>query len=142
MRSQEFQVEEGNVGDYWGVAGGSFEIPATLHEKNYIYDPRGPLTTFNEKSKVGRNCVKSEDAENPSGQWNTIELYCLGDTAVHMINGRVNMILYHSRQLDKGKLTRLSSGKIQIQSEGAEVFYRNIQIEKIKKLPAEILKAK
>src|SRR5690349_7132717 len=28
MRSQEFQVEEGNVGDYWGVAGGSFDVPA------------------------------------------------------------------------------------------------------------------
>lgn len=142
MRSQEFQVEEGNVGDYWGVAGGSFDVPASPHEKNYVYDPNGRLLTFNEKSKVGRNCVKSADAEKPSGQWNTVEIYCLGDTAVHMINGRVNMILYHSAQLDKGNLTRLSRGKIQIQSEGAEVFYRNIQIEKIKKLPEEILKAK
>lgn len=140
MRSQEFQVEEGNVGDYWGVAGGSFEVLATLHDKKYVYDPRGQLFTFNEKSKVGRNCVKSEDGEKPSGQWNSVEIYCLGDTAVHMINGRVNMILLHSAQLDKGNLTRLSSGKIQIQSEGAEVFYRDIQIEKIKKLPEEILK--
>jgi hypothetical protein len=140
MRSQEFQVEEGNVGDYWGVAGGSFEVQATLYDKKYVYDPRGQLFTFNEKSKVGRNCVKSEDAEKPSGQWNSVEIYCLGDTAVHVINGRVNMILFHSAQLDKGTLNRLSSGKIQIQSEGAEVFYRNIQIEKIKKLPEEILK--
>jgi hypothetical protein len=141
MRSQEYQVEEGNVGDYWGVAGGSFEVPATLHEKNYVYDPLGQVFIFNEKSKVGRNCIKSVDAEKLT-DWNTVEIYCLGDTAVHVVNGRVNMILYHSAQLDNGKLTRLSSGKIQIQSEGAEVFYRNIQIEKIKKLPEEILKAK
>jgi hypothetical protein len=142
MRSQEFQVEEGNVGDYWGVAGGSFEVPATPHEKKYVYDPRGQLFVFNEKSKVGRNCIKSQDAENLTGQWNSVEIYCLGDTAVHVVNGRVNMILYHSAQLDKGQLMRLSSGKIQIQSEGAEVFYRNLQIEKIKKLPEEILKVK
>lgn len=28
MRSQEFQIEEGNTGDYWGVAGGVQDIPA------------------------------------------------------------------------------------------------------------------
>jgi len=142
MRSQEFQVEEGNVGDYWGVAGGSFQVPATSREKKYVYDPNGQLFTFNEKSNVGRNCVKSVDAEKPTGQWNTVEIYCFGDTAVHLVNGRINMILYHSRQLDNGQLARLSSGKIQIQSEGAEVFYRNLQVEKIKKLPEEILKLK
>ena len=27
MRSQEFQIEEGNSGDYWGVAGGMQDIP-------------------------------------------------------------------------------------------------------------------
>lgn len=30
MRSQEFQIEEGNTGDYWGVAGAIQDIPATL----------------------------------------------------------------------------------------------------------------
>ncbi|HYG19927.1 MAG TPA: DUF1080 domain-containing protein [Ohtaekwangia sp.] len=29
MRSQEFQVQEGDCGDYWGVAGGIFDIPAS-----------------------------------------------------------------------------------------------------------------
>jgi hypothetical protein len=27
MRSQEFQIQEGDCRDYWGVAGGSFEVP-------------------------------------------------------------------------------------------------------------------
>jgi hypothetical protein len=45
------------------------------------------------------------------------------------------MILHNSRQLDEGKETPLIKGKIQIESEGAEVFYRNIQIKFIDKLP-------
>jgi len=139
MRSQEFQVEETDCGDYWGVAGGSFEIPVSQRGEGYVYNPAGEKLTFNEKSKVGRRCIKIPDAEKPSGQWNTIEIYCLGDTTIHIVNGQVNMILYHSSQLVGDQLQRLDHGKIQIQSEGAEVFYRNIQLEKVNAIPDEII---
>jgi len=135
MRSQEFQIQEGDCGDYWGVAGGSFEIPANKQQEEYVYSPKADLLTFNETSPNGRRCIKSPDAEKPSGEWNTLEVYALGDTAIHIVNGVVNMMLYHSAQLDHGNLTPLKQGKIQIQSEGAEVFYRNIQIQSIKQLP-------
>jgi hypothetical protein len=36
MRSQEFQVQEGDCGDYWGVAGGAFDIPALKSDKTAI----------------------------------------------------------------------------------------------------------
>ena len=83
--------------------------------------------------------MKYPDAEKPSGEWNTIDLYCVGDTSVHVVNGVVTMILYHSRQLENGKEMPLTSGKIQIQSEGAEVFYRNIRMRSIDKIPDIIL---
>ena len=57
-----------------------------------------------------------------------------------MMNGVVNMILQNSRQIDGDKETPLTKGKIQIQSEGSEVFYRNIKISSIDKLPDDILK--
>ncbi len=139
MRSQEFQVQEGDTGDYWGVAGGSFEVPVSQRAEGFVYNPDGKKLIFNEKSKMGRRAIKIPDAEKPTGQWNTIEIYCLGDTAVHIVNGQVNMILYHSSQLDGEKLQRLDHGKIQIQSEGAEVFYRNIQLEKIDAIPEKII---
>ncbi|MDA0196906.1 MAG: hypothetical protein O2951_18025 [Bacteroidetes bacterium] len=60
-----------------------------------------------------------------------------GDTAVHVMNGVVNMILTNSAYLKDGKLVSLIKGKFQIQSEGAEVFYRNIQIRNIDEIPAE-----
>ena len=45
------------------------------------------------------------------------------------------MILNHTRHLIDGKAVPLTKGKIQLQSEGAEVFYRAIQVEGINKLP-------
>jgi hypothetical protein len=137
MRSQEFQIEETNCGDYWGVAGGIATIPAIKKsETEYVYNPEGTLTTFREGSKQGRRCIKGIDAENPSGEWNTVDLYCFGDTSIHAINGRLMMILYHGKQMENGQDLPLTSGKIQIQSEGAEVFYRDIKIQSINRLPA------
>jgi hypothetical protein len=49
------------------------------------------------------------------------------------------MVLYHSAFLENAKLVPLRKGKIQIQSEGAEVFYRNIRVQKLKALPASLL---
>jgi hypothetical protein len=141
MRSQEFQVEEGNCGDYWGVAGGLADIPAVKKsEKDYVYSPQGTLTTFSQESPQGRHCIKQGDAENPSGQWNTLDLYCHGDTSIHVVNGKVMMILYHNRQMENGKELPLTKGKIQVQSEGAEVYYRQIKIQAIDRLPAELVK--
>ena len=141
MRSQEFQVEQGNCGDYWGVAGGMADIPVIKRsDTEYVYSPHGTLSIFSEGSKQGRHCIKQGDAENPTGQWNTLDLYCHGDTSIHVVNGKVMMVLYHNRQKDNGQELPLTKGKIQIQSEGAEVFYRQIQIKSIDRLPAELIK--
>ena len=104
MRSQEFQIQEGDCGDYWGVAGGMQDIRAIKKsDKEYVYDPAGQLYTFSESSNVGRHCIKALDAEKPSGEWNTIDLYCHGDTSVHMVNGKVVMVLFNSQQMDNGQ---------------------------------------
>ena len=140
MRSQEFQIQEGDCGDYWGVAGGVFDIPSkNLDSTNFIYDPAGTVRTFSQSGPNGRHCIKNPDTENPSGEWNVLELYCFGDTAVHVVNGSVCMILYKSRQADGTTERTLNKGKIQIQSEGAEVFYRNIQVTPIDAIPDPIL---
>lgn len=138
MRSQEFQVQEGDTGDYWGVAGGAFEIPVRKDRENYVFDPSGELMPFSMISELGRHAVKNPDGEKPTGEWNTIDLYCLGSTAVHMINGKVVMVLYNSSVVQDDELVPLTKGKIQIQSEGAEVFYRNIKVENISALPEGI----
>ncbi|MEP7144934.1 MAG: DUF1080 domain-containing protein [Ferruginibacter sp.] len=141
MRSQEFQIEEGNSGDYWGVAGGMQDIPVIKKsDSEYVYDPAGRFCTFSATGKVGRHCIKKGDAENPSGDWNTLDLYCHGDTSVHMINGKVMMVLYHSSQAEEGRVLPLAKGKIQIQSEGAEVFYKDIKLESLDAIPSAFFK--
>jgi hypothetical protein len=141
MRSQEFQIEEGNCGDYWGVAGGMADMPAIKKSATeYIYNPQEALMVFSQDSPQSRHCIKQGDGENPTGQWNTVDLYCHGDTSIHVVNGKVMMVLYHNRQLDNGKEISLTKGKIQVQSEGAEVFYKQIRIQSIDRLPAELVK--
>jgi Domain of Unknown Function (DUF1080) len=136
MRSQEFQIEEGNCGEYWGCAGGAEDIPAIRKsDSEYIYQPGAPPITFSAISKAGRHCRKALDGENPSGEWNLVDLYCVNGNSVHVMNGRVMMVLTNSRQVDNGQLKPLIRGKLQIQSEGAEVFYKDIKIMPIKEIP-------
>ncbi len=140
MRSQEFQIEETNTGDYWGVAGGMADMPVIKKsDTEYDYSPKGEFITFKEGGKVGRHCFKMMDAEYPTGQWNTLDLYCHGDTSMHVVNGKVVMVLYRNKQNDNGNELPLTKGKIQIQSEGAEIFYRQIKIQPVRQLPAEFL---
>jgi hypothetical protein len=134
-RSQEFQVEEGNCGDYWGVAGGFADVPSDkINDSLYVYNPQAKMYTFRAQTPVGRYCAKKGDAENATGEWNVLDLYCSGDTSIHVVNGKVMMVLYHSRQWDDGQASPLVKGKVQIQSEGAEVFYKDIRIQPVKNL--------
>lgn len=126
MKSQEFQVQEGDCGDYWGCAGGAFEVPVRREGKNFIYDPAGEMLLFSDKSPNDRHVVKSVLNEKPTGEWNTLEVYCFGDSAIHVVNSKVVMRLYRSN---------IRKGKIQLQSEGAEVYYRNFKVTPINKLP-------
>ena len=137
LRSQEFQIQEQDCGDYWGVAGAGFDIQAVLNADSvYQYDAGGSLLSFSQDSKLGRHCKKYPDAEKPSGEWNTIDLYCFKGTSIHVMNGQVVMVLQNSNQSDQGKKSELIKGKIQLQSESAEVFYRNIKITSIDRLPS------
>jgi hypothetical protein len=137
MRSQEFQIQEGDCGDYWSIAKSIVDIPATeVKTGEFRYDPAAQLQTFGDEKPGGLRCFKSPDAENPTGEWNILEVYCLGDTSVHVVNGKTVMTLFHSRQPgDDGKDLPLKKGRIQLQSEGAEVFYRDIEIRTISRLP-------
>jgi hypothetical protein len=139
MRSHEFQIEEGDCGDYWACAGAIADVNANKkNDSTYIFNTGGNLITFSTTSRDGRYCIKFPDAEKPSGEWNTIDLYCFGNTSIHVVNGTVNMILHNSRQASGGKEIPLTRGKIQIQSEGSEIFYRNIRISSIDKIPDNI----
>lgn len=135
LRSQELQIQETDCGDYHALAGVSMDIRAVNskegHPEFWHYTPEGAARTFQSR------CRKSTDYENPHGEWSTIELVCLGDKAYHIVNGKLVMVLENSRQYIDGVAVPLTSGKIQLQSEGAALAYRDIKIRSISKLPAK-----
>jgi hypothetical protein len=47
------------------------------------------------------------------------------------------MILENSRHIENGNILPLIKGKIQIQSEAAEIFYKDIKIMNLPSLPQE-----
>lgn len=140
MESFELQIQEGDTGDYWGVMNVLADISASKNNVGkYVYQPGSTPLLFQDGTVNGRTVLKNLDNEKPSGQWNTVDLYCVGGTCVHVINGKVNNVLLNTRHLVNGQAVSLTKGKIQIQSEGAEVFYRNISVESINTLPAGLI---
>ena len=142
MRSQECQIQEKDCGDYWSVAGAIVDVEGERKDGKgpVIYKKGGMKYTVPSKESGGPRIVKTPDNEKPTGQWNTVELVTVGQTSVHIINGKVNMVLTGSRHVVKGKEEPLTKGKIQCQSEGAEVFYRDIAIRTIERIPDDLLK--
>jgi hypothetical protein len=138
MRSNEFQIEEGHCGDFYTVAGimnTAKAIPDTV-TRFYIYDNAGEQVTF-----AGNNwlCKGNSNNEKPNGEWNTLDLYTYGGKSVHVVNGKRILMLLDSRQIsDEGIEVPVTSGKIQIQSEAAELFVKYVGIRNITKLPAEL----
>jgi hypothetical protein len=133
MRSLECQVQETDTGDFIGLAGAGASVQAkTIPEgKNPPFDPTAPLYTG-----IGY-VAHSPSEEKPHGEWNTLEIYTLGDISVHLVNGTPNMVLFDAGRWagdDKG-FVPLTRGEIQIQSEAAEIFYRDIKIAPITAFP-------
>ena len=62
----------------------------------------------------------AEDIENPAGEWNRLECVCAGDNLTISLNGKVVNVA--------GRLSH-THGKIGLVSDGAEVFYRVIDLE-------------
>ena len=156
MNSHEMQIQEGYTGDYVAIGDIKVDVPSkTLDGKFYQYDENSKLRTYlgaqlfkdvqqTEYVKKGlmdslakMNVTKFPEKENKSGEWNEIDLICFGDSSIHMVNGTIVMRLFNSKKTSDKSPVRY--GKIGLQSEGAEVFYKDIRLKKINKLPAELV---
>lgn len=132
MRSHEFQVEEGNCGDYHSLDGVTVDAPVTDTAEGswqfYRYDPKALV-----RAGLHNRILKLADYEKPKGEWTTMEIIADGKTMIHKVDGHEVLRVTNSQQTLDGKVVPLTRGKFQIQSEGAEVFYRNIRIKKLDK---------
>lgn len=82
------------------------------------------------------NVDAGTDAERPLGQWNTLDIYAVGDRSIHVVNGVPVMAASGFTTIDEtGAKRPLVEGRIQLQSEGAETYFRDITITPIDRLP-------
>jgi len=103
--SIECQVQEGDVGDFWLLG----------------------FSTISVDGKVNRpsnhtQVVKKRDAEKPNGEWNTVEIISYNGRCIHIVNGVV---------VNYGNNASVKDGRILLQSEYSEVYYRDIMIRNL-----------
>jgi hypothetical protein len=140
--SHEFQVIEHGLGEYWTQASSAMDIrvdpgkPGAPGEEAPRWNPGAPWQEF----AAPNNHALAGSDQDRVGAWNRLELVCFEDDCVHIVNGLVVMALKNARYKDGQKWVPMTGGKLQIQSEAAEVFYRDIEIRSIRAMPAELAK--
>ena len=133
LESIECQIIEGGCGDFI-LVGGDAKPAMTAEvrqgENNQVYWERGgtPLRKnsgrFNWYArdpnwKDELDFRGANDLENPVGEWNRSEAICRGNRITNLVNGKV---------VNEGYDASHTEGKIQIQSEGAEIWFRRIDL--------------
>ena len=136
MHSIECQIIEGGTGDFLVVGDGTNKFSLSSHvapvKQNgaYLFEPEGQPVTINggRINWFGRDPnwqdVKGfrgkNDVEKPIGEWNTMECVAEGNKAIILLNG---VIVNQAFDLVP------SRGRIQLQSEGAEIFFRKVELK-------------
>ncbi|MFC1761081.1 DUF1080 domain-containing protein [Planctomycetota bacterium] len=130
-KSVELQIMEEDFGDLFLLGGPTAMVTV---EDDLVWNPS--VEPRLREGQVAR-AIRSVDTESPHGEWTRIDLYVLGDSAVHMVNGTAVMAL-NEIKLDGEPL---SAGQLQLQSEGAECYYRDVRIRSITALPEALAEA-
>ena len=140
MRSIEFQMIDGGVGDIILVGGyadnGELLRPVLKaktrkdRDGETVFDPDGQPNTYS-SSRVnwwGRSEDWADklgfrgpaDVEHPGGQWNHLEAIVDKGNLSYYVNGRL---------VNQGFDGSLTEGRLLFQSEGAEVYFRRIDLQ-------------
>ncbi len=127
-RGMEAQIQEGDTGDIWMLAGaGASTTVASTSSNPRQFKEGGAPYRFAGGGDTYSHLKKSATVDSLTG-WNKVELYVTGDEAAVIVNGKIVNRVYDMRAANSALLF----GRIGLQAEGAEVFYRNIQVRPLK----------
>jgi hypothetical protein len=123
----EAQLQSGEAGDFWLVDGFKLTIPESQHEsptsRHYLrMNETWKKTGTDSKGRDTQQAVRTP-VEKPIGEWNQYEITCKGDEIRLVINGKL---------VNVGTKAEATKGKILLQSEGAPIDFRNIEIKSLK----------
>jgi hypothetical protein len=138
MSSIELQLMHENLGDAYMMGNSYAEITIRKEGNNPVYAGDGDLLSFGENQTGGKIARKNSNQEKALGEWNVVDLYCVGQKAIHVVNGVKVMECQNTGMLVNGEVQPLTKGKIQIQSEGSELFIRKAELTPIKALPENL----
>lgn len=135
MHSIECQIIEGGTGDFIVVGDGSDQFQVTCNVRtdpqgNHFFSSLGgQLLTIKEgrinwydrdpEWKDIKGFRGKQDMENPAGEWNTLECIVSGGQISVILNGTL---------VNQAMAVKPAKGRIQIQSESAEVFIRRVEL--------------
>jgi hypothetical protein len=109
--SVEAQLLSGRAGDFWLI----YPPTVKLDIDPARQDPQQARHYF--------RIPKDEMIERPLGEWNDYEITCKGGDITLVVNGK---------KANEGKNGNLTKGRIGLQSEGAEVHFKDIAIKPIR----------
>lgn len=143
MRSIEFQIIEGGVGDFILVGGysdrGELLRPSMKakskkdRDGENVFDPNGTVNVFS-SGRInwwGRSedwgdrlgFRGPQDVDSPGQDWTRLEAIVAGDRLTYYVNGKL---------VNEGFDSSLTEGKLLFQSEGAEIFFRKIELHPLR----------
>ena len=103
LRCVECQLKAGSAGDFVCMNGAD-------------------MTERTDKTKGSVKKMK-DSSEKPAGEWNTMEVVCLGNTIEVSVNGVLQ---------NKGTNLNVNKGSICLQSEGKDIEFKNVFLIKLK----------
>lgn len=139
MASLEVQLAQGCVGDFIAIR--SKEVPVTLTSST-VKGPDGKTRWKKDGAPTpysGRQFWWSDhdpefkelldtrgrwDVESPAGEWTKVECICEGKRVTVMVNGKTVNEAYDIAP---------AAGKILLQTEGFEIFFRTFELRPLKK---------
>ncbi len=151
LTSVENNIMEKGVGQWWSVNGAIIDV-----QGEWITPEMELFIPYKKEGKGEKNIVWKKgaahitpsgangitppfDVEKVLGNWNTVEVVFWGGNCIHILDGHVNLVAFNPRYKDGEQWRALTRGKIQLQSEDAEVFYRKPEIRPLYELPAQYL---
>lgn len=140
MKSVELQIIEGGVGDLLVLGGWTDDgrpWPTTIRARfgkdrdgEWVYDPAGGLRPFEGfrlnwwgRDPDWKDVVDfrgRQDVESPMGEWTRAEAVVRGGDFTYYVNGKL---------VNEASDCDMTGGRILIQTEGAEIVYRRIDLE-------------
>ena len=148
MTGVEFDISEESTGGLYAIAGITTNVASEqIDKKSSRYVPGAPVHQIAQSFAPGVSfrtieqirpfrCLPLEGGRGDQSGWVRIDLYVVGNTAQHYVDGELVLELQDAGLQYLGESRKeLVKGKLQLQAESSGISFRKIRIADIDALP-------